>query len=299
MIEGQSRYACFGTGVKTVEDKAEFSSGGRSNRLIGYLIAIAVVFAVLFGLRALIDLYREAEKKNKKVEDLKLTSVDGEVTITLPFCVYEGEAFKSGEYFPRTQYRYAACDSENEFYEKVVFASPYYRWTVAERHGEVLPARAKSIPKEGGYVYFLKDNRYFLLEFRQNSRSGYSKYYLELSETLLDVNAGEDGTGYFAFPAEYPSVHNRSLDRAKTHEYRYDRMLGFGCYEELAQFYGAMDESQRFLDEAGRTIYVRLFGNTDGVKETVAQIVCGEDAVRISFVSVADVQAEFENAFSE
>ena len=138
-----------------------------------------------------------------------------------------------------------------------------------------------------------------MLEFRQKIRSGYRKYYLEISETLLDVNAGEDGTGYFAFPAEYPSVHNRSLDRAKTHEYRYDRMLGFGCYEELAQFYSAMDESQRFLDEAGRTIYVRLFGNTDGVKETVAQIVCGEDAVRISFVSVADVQAEFENAFSE
>ena len=270
----------------------------RNRRFIGLaFIAIVIAVAIIAGIQEAAD--RREKEQERKIGDLMIVSMDREAALMFPDCVYDEIATVDEMMFARICYRYAACESEREFYDKVVFQNSAYRGTLREEDGSFLPASAKEIPGPAGYTVYLANNHFFLLNFTENAISGYRKYILQLSEATLEVYAGEDGSFYLAFPATAALVDLDSFNISETKSFRWDQLIVFPGYDGLKQFYGVMDEPMRYFDEANKIIYVRLSGGGTGSKRPVAKLVPSENEVSISVITLAEARRECEEAFAD
>ena len=267
--------------------------------LIAVLIAVVVSFAAIVGIGKLVDRENERmeeEKKNKKIEDLTVKSMDGKVTLSFSQCVYEGDAMKKGELIEGYQYKNASCDSAEAFYKNVIAASPCF-YGVFQREGVFVPAAEITAAATGGGLFF-KDNHCFQMSFGDTSKVNYEKYFVELGELCLKVTLPDGLYAYLTFPIDGYRSRNRELAVGETASISYDAMVGPNRFQTMVQFYGGMDEAHCFIDEEGETIYVKLFVAGDRTTDQVAKIVSYQTYVEISFCTVAEIQAKFENAFA-
>ena len=278
------------------EANVEKSKKGSRGFLIAVLIAVVLSVAVIVVIGVLIDRdekRREEETKNKKIEDLTIKSIDGKVTLTFPGCVYEGVARKWGEYRDGVQYKNAACDSRETFYKNVIAASPYF-YGAFQREGVFIPA-AEVTGMPGGAILFFKDNRCFAMSFSDTSKVNYEKYYIEFCETVLKVNLADGGNAFLTFPVDYHL--DREISVSGSASISYSETIGINRFENLVQFYSGLDESQCFIDEAEKTIYVKLFRAGENNTDAVAEIRAFEKRIDISFCTVNEVRAQFADAF--
>ena len=265
--------------------------------LIAVLIAVVASFAVILVISKLVDRNHdrmEEEKKNKKIEDLTVKSLDGKVTLSFSQCVYEGDAMKSGELVEGYQYKNASCDSAESFYANVIAASPNF-YGVFQREGVFVTAAEITTSSTGGGLFF-KDNHCFDMSFGDTSKVNYEKYFVELGELCMCVKLPDGVKAYLPFPVD--GHHRRDLSAWETTAVNYGEMIGPNRFVNMVQFYGGMDASHCFIDEEGETIYAKLSCTGDHTTDYVAKIVSMENGVAISFGTTAEVQAKFENAFA-
>ena len=251
--------------------------------VIGVLLVVAIITWACQG---------GPKKQEKKTEDLTIKSMDGAVTLSFSDAVCEGRwstqrgVWLGGgnEVFRQSQYK-----SDEEFYNNVVFANPAYCGTVCEEYdtdanGTVFySADKKVIPTSySGYALFFVNNHYFMLRTnnatKQLLRAG---YYVELTEACLKIADKDSMIGYLPFPEAYgPNMGNEREYMVDSEEpYRFTSKRSFACnFEMMSVFYSRMNDALYRIDEASKTIYVKV-----GVK-CVAMMTFGEEEMELSFV---------------
>ncbi|MBQ3980163.1 MAG: hypothetical protein II634_05160 [Lachnospiraceae bacterium] len=265
-------------------------------RLVPVLIAVVLSVAAIAMIEILADLAdkrREEEKRNKKIEDLTIRSEDTTVTLTFPQCVYEGDATMKGIKIDWIRDKNAACDSPKAFFTDVIAASPFF-YGVFMQEGAFVPAAGLTDMPDGEMLFF-KDNHCFIMSFSDTYKVNYEKYFVELCEAVFEVRMTDGTIQYLTFPVD--GYRRRELSARETTSFLYDLTIWISGFEKLEKFYGGMDAAHCYIDEAEKTIYVKLSRAGGGATIQAAKIVALEDRVEISFCTVNDVQAKYADAF--
>lgn len=273
------------------------------------LILIAVL-AVAWGIRP--------REKKPVVQDLRVVSMDGEVELIFPKAVVE----EKESVVPPTekilganqQYADRAINytSEDDFFQKVIFANTYYWGAVfwdkepyeeytenglkfrRLNYGYYPASQLKKTTSKDSYPYgrelFLKDDHYFSVYYFD-----YYGHRMVVDELALYVRVNDEkGAFYITFPSE--SRNNSSISLADgTYFIRCKGMIGMWDYYDLRRFYVALSDSYCRIDDEKKVFYVKIRRvGEGGLTDRVAKVEPVRDGVEVTVLEVSEGRKVFE-----
>ncbi len=262
------------------------------SRLIAWAVAAAILVLLFIALTQIlpwfIGKYLNSEREAREIVDLKVTSKNGKATLTLPSCVYDGDAFFVGD---RSEFEItymAGAVKTEDFYAKALNC-PYYIGSVNDMGStsHFYPASEHLTDVHTGNLYnlFLVKGHCFAINYKGPSENPvHYDSTVDVFETMICVPTEDVGICYFAFPFNADrTLRTTGRGTPEGGLVRYDTMIGFRSYEEMAQFYGLINNSLYSLDDVTKTIRVRLFNHDDKESATVAKLTFQADGVTVTY----------------